>query len=46
MCLQSTGEILVAWQKYKAAADDELTLKEGDLVELLDTTDPSAPATK
>jgi hypothetical protein len=34
------GEILVAWQKYIACSSDEITLKEGDVVELLDTEDP------
>ncbi|XP_044758879.1 obscurin isoform X8 [Coccinella septempunctata] len=36
------GEILVAWQKYTAIDDDELTLKAGDVVELIDTNDPQA----
>ncbi|XP_022920655.2 obscurin isoform X3 [Onthophagus taurus] len=40
------GEILVAWQSYKAKGDDELTLQEGDVVELLDTTDPAGPTIK
>ncbi|XP_063930937.1 obscurin isoform X4 [Zophobas morio] len=35
-----TGEILVAWQKYIARSSDEITLKEGDVVELLDAEDP------
>ncbi|KAL3285162.1 hypothetical protein HHI36_019282 [Cryptolaemus montrouzieri] len=36
------GEILVAWQKFTASCDDELTLKAGDVVELIDTNDPQA----
>ncbi|KAK9877930.1 hypothetical protein WA026_020153 [Henosepilachna vigintioctopunctata] len=36
------GEILVAWQKYTATCDDELSLRAGDVVELIDTNDPQA----
>ncbi|XP_064214163.1 obscurin isoform X6 [Tribolium castaneum] len=39
---ETNGEILVAWQKYVACSSDEITLKEGDVVELLDTDDPVA----
>ncbi|XP_018567720.1 obscurin isoform X4 [Anoplophora glabripennis] len=39
-----TGEILIAWQAYVASNSDELTLKEGDIVELLDTKDPVSSA--
>ncbi|XP_060519331.1 obscurin isoform X9 [Cylas formicarius] len=38
------GEILVAWQKYKAADPEELDLNEGDAVELLDINDPATSA--
>ncbi|XP_076264321.1 obscurin isoform X24 [Rhynchophorus ferrugineus] len=38
------GEILVAWQDYRACGIDEIDLNEGDEVELLDINDPaSAP---
>ncbi|XP_045464016.1 obscurin isoform X11 [Harmonia axyridis] len=36
------GELLVAWQKYTAIDDEELTLKAGDVVELIETNDPQA----
>lgn len=36
----------MAWQLYKASNSDEITLKEGDIVELIDTNDPTAPASK
>lgn len=32
----------MAWQKYTAVDDNELTLKAGDVVELIDTNDPQA----
>ncbi|XP_066148174.1 obscurin isoform X4 [Euwallacea fornicatus] len=38
------GEILVAWQDYRANNDDELDLQEGDEVELLEINDPASPA--
>lgn len=38
--------MLVAWQAYKAMTPEELTLNEGDLVELLDTEDPTVPGAK
>lgn len=44
--MQELGEILVAWKKYKATNSDEINLREGDVVELVDTNDPSAPASK
>ncbi|CAH0545687.1 unnamed protein product [Brassicogethes aeneus] len=40
------GEILIAWQKYTACSSDEINLKEGDVVELLDTVDPVSAAKK
>ncbi|XP_050295068.1 obscurin-like isoform X13 [Anthonomus grandis grandis] len=40
--IPTPGETLVAWQNYKASGNDELTLNEGDLVELLDINDPSS----
>ncbi|XP_066256138.1 obscurin isoform X9 [Euwallacea similis] len=38
------GEILVAWQDYRANNDDELDLQEGDEVELLEINDPTSLA--
>ncbi|KAK5640122.1 hypothetical protein RI129_010933 [Pyrocoelia pectoralis] len=38
------GEILIAWQSYTARALDELTVIEGDTVELIDTDDPTRSA--
>ncbi|XP_044269472.1 obscurin isoform X2 [Tribolium madens] len=43
---ETNGEILVAWQKYVACSSDEITLKEGDVVELIDTEDPVVASKK
>ncbi|XP_031356598.1 obscurin isoform X3 [Photinus pyralis] len=41
---ESKGEVLVAWQSYTASAPDELTVVEGETVELIDTDDPARSA--
>ncbi|KRT86803.1 SH3 domain-containing protein, partial [Oryctes borbonicus] len=42
----SPGELLVVWKNYKACSSEELSLEEGDVVELLETVDPSGPTIK
>lgn len=39
--VQIPGEILVAWQDYRANGSDELDLQEGDQVELIEINDPA-----
>ncbi|CAH1967624.1 unnamed protein product [Acanthoscelides obtectus] len=38
------GLLLIATQKYDSTSPEELTLEDGDVVELLDTHDPSGAA--
>ncbi|XP_017774924.1 PREDICTED: muscle M-line assembly protein unc-89 isoform X2 [Nicrophorus vespilloides] len=42
----NAGELMIAWQKYSAIGPEELNLQEGDLVELLDTEDPTISSPK
>lgn len=34
-------EIMIAWKSYTASSSDELSLAKGDVVEILDTSDPT-----